>query len=166
MKNSKKAAKLLIAAAILTFLTGCSEPVSEEIPAWKDAGFKITQVTSPVSEALDLSQLTEKDFAHTGSAILADDYSEGALVCMNELVQQGGIYLDDYMYAESTINEYSFYQVIVFAWGFVEVSQLSVSDTMSIDYYEMKSEEVNAECMAETLIYDEVLIAEDGKTGF
>ena len=166
MKNSKKSVLLILMALIISILTGCSEPVSENIAVWKDAGFKITTVTSQVREAIDLSHLTRKEFAHTGSAVLEDNYKDCALTCMNELTKKGGIYLNDYMYDNSTVNDYQFYQIVVFPWGFVELSQLSVADSMSVDYYELKKPEVTAKAMAEELIYEEVVVSAEGETGF
>lgn len=166
MKNRKKSALMFLMALIVCIMTGCSEPISENIAVWKDAGFRITTTTSQVREAIDLSHLTRKEFAHTGSAVLEDNYKDCALTCMNDLTKKGGIYLNDYMYDKSTINDYQFYQIIVFSWGFVELSQLTVADSMSIDYYELKKPEVTAKAMAETLIYDEIVVTKEGKTGF
>lgn len=165
MKKRKISVFLLLTVLIFTFLTGCAEPVSEEITAWKDAGFRITKATTQVKEAMDLTALTKKEFAHTGSAILAESYQECALEYMNELTKNGGIYLNGYMYDKSSANEYSFYQLMVFPWGFVELNQLSISDNMSIDYYEMKNPEVTADAMAETLIFDEIVVVSDQQTG-
>lgn len=166
MKKGKKSVFVLLAVMIFLFLTGCSEPVSENIAGWKEAGFRITTTTSQVREAIDLSHLTRKEFAHTGSAILEDNYKDCGLTYMNELTKQGGIYLKDYMYDKSTINDYQFYQIVVFSWGFVELSQLTVTDSMSVDYYEMKKPEATAEAMAEELIYEEVVVSAEGDTGF
>lgn len=166
MKKGKKSVFVLLAVMIFLFLTGCSEPVSENIAGWKEAGFRITTTTSQVREAIDLSHLTRKKFAHTGSAILEDNYKDCGLTYMNELTKQGGIYLKDYMYDKSTINDYQFYQIVVFSWGFVELSQLTVTDSMSVDYYEMKKPEATAEAMAEELIYEEAVVSAEGDTGF
>ncbi len=166
MKKGKKSVFVLLAVMIFLFLTGCSEPVSENIAGWKEAGFRITTTTSQVREAIDLSHLTRKEFAHTGSAVLEDNYKECGLTYMNDLTKRGGIYLNDYMYDKSTINDYQFYQIIVFPWGFVELSQLTVADSMSIDYYELKKPEVTAKAMAEELIYEEVVVTAEGDTGF